>query len=88
MKQNNVIMPLKLMYVFILNYSGREKTSRGFLRITRRRGEKKRKKKNDKNQPLKWEQKSSYSLNLLAWKRNKRKKKKGGKKDRKKKYIK
>lgn len=86
MKQNNVIMPLKLMYVFILNYSGREKTSRGFLRITRRK--EKKKKKNDKNQPLKWEQKSSYSLNLLAWKRNKRKKKKGGKKDRKKKYIK
>lgn len=88
MKQNNVIMPLKLMYVFILNYSGREKTSRGFLRITRRRGEKKRKKKNDKNQPLKWEQKSSYSLNLLAWKRNKRKKKKEGRKIEKKKIYK
>lgn len=86
MKQNNVIMPLKLMYVFILNYSGREKTSRGFLRITRRK--EKKKKKNDKNQPLKWEQKSSYSLNLLAWKRNKRKKKKEGRKIEKKKYIK
>lgn len=33
-----VIMPLKLMYVFILNYSG--KTSRGFLRITRRKKKK------------------------------------------------
>lgn len=86
MKQNNVIMPLKLMYVFILNYSGREKTSRGFLRITRRK--EKKKKKNDKNQPLKWEQKSSYSLNLLAWKRNKRKKKKEGRKIEKKKIYK
>lgn len=85
MKQNNVIMPLKLMYVFILNYSGREKTSRGFLRITRRKRKKKR--KMIKTNLWNGSRKVHILLIYSHGKETKEKKKKGGKKDRKKKNI-